>query len=359
MIKRMVDKLKSIYHYILKYGHHAFDETGKSKIIQFFEILWFRRKGFHESEYYILSIYKGDKNFVSLKAHGEAVKTLNPPVRGQIEFNKYIFGEYLQAHGLPVPQCYGILQENFGFTKTQHKLKNIEDLRKLINNIMKPLVLKPVGDTSGGVGVFSVEKYDPQTDMVSINGELSLSLNDFYQKLDAVNTSGILIQDKIIQHPDLSKIHPASVNCVRIYSIINEMYEPEVFGAVVKFGSGGAVVDNSKLSGGVFSKVDIETGILGYSYDFYDPEPMENHPFTNERIMGLQLPFWNDVVQLTKKAHFILPFAGSFGWDIALGENGPVIIEVNGNWDHNHFQKAMQKSLKDTKFEQVLKIRKK
>lgn len=357
MIKRIIIKLKSILNHIENYGLFAFKNAGKNKLIQFYEILRFRQQGFHESEYYILNLYNGNKGYSSVREHLKNINILNPQVSRRIEFNKYIFSNYVRSHNLPAPKCYGILHERWGFTQDHGSLDCIEDLRKFLTNINSPIVLKPVGDTYKGVGVCTIEKYNSKNDEVLLNGDIKKKLTDLYQNLDAVKKSGLVIQDKIMQHDVLSKIHPKSVNCVRIYSLINTDNNVEILGAIVKFGSKGAVVDNTILSGGVFTKVDLDTGELGDSYDFFDPKPITKHPYTGEAIKGLILPHWNNVVNITKQAHSILPFADSFGWDIAISADGPVIIEANTNWDHNHFQKAMQMSLKDTILEKVVRAK--
>ena len=357
MITRIIAKLKSILNYIEKYGRFALKESGKNKWIQFYEIIRFRQQGFQESEYYILNLYNGNKGYLSKREHINNIQILNPPANKRIEFNKYMFSNYMRGHDLPTPRCYGILHERWGFTQDHNRLNCIEDLRKILINFNTPIVLKPVGNTKQGAGVCTIEKYDSKNDEVLFNWNKKTKLQNLYQKLYAVNKSGVVIQDKIIQHDVLSKIHSKSVNCVRIYSLITTDKKVEILGALVKFGSKGAVVDNTMLSDGVFTKVDLDTGELGDSYNFFDPKPIAKHPYTGEAIKGLILPHWNDVVNITKKAHSILPFADSFGWDIAISVDGPVIIEANMDWDHNHFQKAMQMSLKDTILEKVVRAK--
>lgn len=61
MITRIINNLKSIWNHIEKYGLFAFKEAGKNRLRQFYEILRFRQQGFHESEYYILKLYNGNK----------------------------------------------------------------------------------------------------------------------------------------------------------------------------------------------------------------------------------------------------------------------------------------------------------
>ena len=67
MLKNILNKLNSIAEHVNKYGHYAVEEAGKSKIRQFLEIIELRRLGFHESEYYILLLYNGDRHYTVFK----------------------------------------------------------------------------------------------------------------------------------------------------------------------------------------------------------------------------------------------------------------------------------------------------
>ena len=83
--------------------------------------------------------------------------------------------------------------------------------------------------------------------------------------------------------------------------------------------------------------VDIATGRLSPARAYRIPDLIRRveharHPTTGAPIAGGLLPRWNDVIQLGVRAH--LDFGGfhSIGWDIAICEDGPVLIEGNHDW---------------------------
>ena len=57
--------------------------------------------------------------------------------------------------------------------------------------------------------------------------------------------------------------------------------------------------------------------------------PFIIHPITKEPIKGFKIPYWNDVIKLVKKAGLVVEGVGYVGWDIAITDNGPILIEGN------------------------------
>ena len=47
------------------------------------------------------------------------------------------------------------------------------------------------------------------------------------------------------------------------------------------------------------------------------------------------IPFLSEACEQAKYFHSMLPGLQSIGWDIAIGNDGPVFIEGNDNWEIN------------------------
>ncbi len=50
------------------------------------------------------------------------------------------------------------------------------------------------------------------------------------------------------------------------------------------------------------------------------------------------MPFFREAVRVARELHNFLYGIHSVGWDIAIGEKGPIIIEGNDNWEITPFQ---------------------
>jgi hypothetical protein len=53
------------------------------------------------------------------------------------------------------------------------------------------------------------------------------------------------------------------------------------------------------------------------------------HPDTEQSLVGFKLPDWAELRELCLTAATAYPGLRLQNWDIAIGDNGPVILEVN------------------------------
>jgi hypothetical protein len=60
---------------------------------------------------------------------------------------------------------------------------------------------------------------------------------------------------------------------------------------------------------------------------------IEIHPASGLRLDQRPLPWWPEAVALVTKAHREFREFGALGWDVALTEQGPLLLEANAWWD--------------------------
>lgn len=174
----------------------------------------------------------------------------------------------------------------------------------------KEIIVKPI-DAEGGNGV---EKFVLTED---------LNIFELYNQL--LNNNQLLIEECIKQHPQMNTLYDKSVNTMRMFTFYkdNNAYFLQ---AVLKIGNGG-VVDNFS-SGGMYTYVDNEGIVFVEAIDRND-NIYYKHPISKQKIVGFKVPMFNEAVDLVKKAAAIIPEVAYVGWDIAISENGPVIVEGN------------------------------
>ena len=56
------------------------------------------------------------------------------------------------------------------------------------------------------------------------------------------------------------------------------------------------------------------------------------HPDSKTVFEGYKIPYFNEAIEMAKNASSLFYGFASIGWDIAITENGPVIIEGNDDW---------------------------
>jgi len=108
--------------------------------------------------------------------------------------------------------------------------------------------------------------------------------------------------------------------------------------AVIRLGIGGGVTDNfgDGADGNGYAEVRAKDGRMG-PLRMARPDgcgfvELQAVPGTGAPIEGLCVPFWQQARELAFRAsrHF-LP-SRSIGWDIAITDRGPVLVEANRCW---------------------------
>ena len=137
----------------------------------------------------------------------------------------------------------------------------------------------------------------------------------------------VVLEHQLIQHPDMARLHPGSVNTMRILTD-NVKGNVTIAYIIVKMGTGDSVCDNSG-QGGILARVDADTGRITTPatddyFNLYD-----KHPDTGIPLVGYQLPMVPEAIALAKEAAQVFPGMGHVGWDMAITPDGPAIIEGN------------------------------
>lgn len=136
-------------------------------------------------------------------------------------------------------------------------------------------------------------------------------------------------EEYIKQHKDLAELNPSSVNSVRICALWDDD-DITILSATLKCGgTADAIVDNMH-SNGIGANVDIHTGVVDGCGKDYRGNSYIYHPVTATKIVGFEIPYWEETLKLVKQCHRDIAECPLMGWDVAITENGPEIIEING-----------------------------
>lgn len=138
-----------------------------------------------------------------------------------------------------------------------------------------------------------------------------------------------ILDAPIVQHPHMAALHPQSVNTLRI---VTDRVNGQVYIAYVllKIGRGDAFCDNSG-QGGMFCRVNTETGRVCSAAVDDALEVFEKHPDTGVSFMGYSIPNFAQALTLAKDASAVIPEIGHIGWDVAITPSSAVIVEGNAD----------------------------
>lgn len=154
-----------------------------------------------------------------------------------------------------------------------------------------------------------------------------------------------LVEEYVVQHPALMELSPSGLNTVRIFTQLTPD-GVDFLGARLRI-SVNSPVDNM-AAGNLAAPVDLKTGeVTGPGvYSDITKSDCNVHPVTNKTISGFKIPFWYEVIEMIKEAALLCPENHSVGWDIAITENGPELIEGNHNWCKLLWQLPVKQGLK-------------
>lgn len=325
----------------------------RGKYLQLLDLVRAKLSGYNYIDYYVIPLHtrSSNKKLISNKSYSHFVQHLNPKYSGAVPFDKWVQSCFWKATGLPHAATHGFLKKNLLQYKDYIGEITIEKLDDFFRNCPAPVALKPT-DGANGLGFDVLEGYDSNAKVVSFKRGGKIPIAEVKSRLFPSNDgfAGYLIQDLILQHPELAEFFPRAVNSLRVVTHMDENSRVTVDCSLMKFGAGESITDNDN-SDRVFTFMDNDTGVLGKAFTSKTClDPIDFHPFSNKQISGYTLPFWRESLELAKTAHTYLPYPRHVGWDIAITAQGPLIIEMNSFLAISMYQKDGNDILTSTSF---------
>lgn len=175
----------------------------------------------------------------------------------------------------------------------------------------KKFIVKPVNGLGG----------------TDVRVEESKNIKNVRRFRDQLFKKELFLEEFIIQNKTWSKLCPTSVNTIRVMTSIVDG-NAKIFFAAARVGNGSSVADNFH-QGGMGVLVDCDKGILvGKAIDKELNEYVV-HPKTGVKFNGFKIPYWEDIVSMCLEASSVEESVHVIGWDVAITDQGPIIIEGN------------------------------
>lgn len=246
--------------------------------------------------------------------------------------NKLYFDFYYRQFNISLPT---ILMYNhkklFVVAEKCIRANNVSEFKILLQELFKQnppldsIFIKRTYGSYGGDSVYKLFRHQTDADDEMINGLYAEIAN-----------AGFLFQETVKQHPDLDALNRSSLNTIRFDTFIDKNGLIEILSGYLRMSTSNHHVDNAS-SGGFMVGIDLDTGKLkknGYSsFTKVGVKVLSSHPVTNVVFEDFQIPFFNQAKQIVIDAAGLMPGLRLVGWDVAIGETGPVLIE--GNSDYN------------------------
>ncbi|RLD79658.1 MAG: hexapeptide transferase [Bacteroidetes bacterium] len=208
--------------------------------------------------------------------------------------------------------------------------KNSVKLNQILQNNSGKIVLKS-SDGQCGIGIEVRDSIDFSKELL-IN-RLKETGNDF-------------VEDFVQQHDNLNELSPSGLNTIRIITQLNKNDKVEILGARLRITINSSI--DNLAAGNIAASIDENTGVVNGMgvYSDITKNDEEAHPITGVKIIGFQTPYWKESLQMVKDAALLHKQNRSIGWDVAITNNGPELIEGNHDWCKLLWQLPVKKGLK-------------
>jgi len=154
-----------------------------------------------------------------------------------------------------------------------------------------------------------------------------------------------LAEEYVVQHDHLKTLSPSGLNTVRI---VTQYYNGEVLVLAARLRITVNSQTDNLSTGNIAAHIDLSTGKIagpGIYVDTTKPD-VYHHPVTAVQLIGFQIPLWKECLELVTKAALRTPENKSVGWDVAITNNGPILIEGNHNWHYFIWQAPEKRGYK-------------
>lgn len=257
---------------------------------------------------------------------------VNPYSYRMMARNKVLAKALLRFYGIPDAEYVAYLTDCGGVAADGRDLAQTGGLEGLLveNTALSCLCFKPV-EGSGGDGFCAARIVrEGGVQLANLPDGDILPVPEYVDKyLGGCNSADYIVERYLEQHPTLATFNPTSLNTIRVWVGRSPKRGIEVVGMYLRVGRAGSLVDN-RLSGGFGVQVDPMTfkTRLAIPQDGGGPA-FSHHPDSNVDMSDRQLPFREEVVNLSKRVLGILPSTRFVGLDIAFTPDRPVVIEFN------------------------------
>lgn len=324
--------------------------TGKSVFAQFRELASLRRAPgkLRAADYYAQGVYD-DARYPGAAKYGVVTWSghtlgaiLNDAHWRAICDDKLICYGLLRAFELPFPEVYATYHPGGRTTGIDPALSDPAAVASYLRDGMPyPFFAKPVA-SSFGKGASFVKEIDRDGDRLRLMNGDTVGVGEYVTQFVAPQVDGYLFQAPIRQHPEIDRISGGRVSTLRMV-VLNGDEGPRLFRVLWKMPAGGSITDNFEagVSGNLLGLVDCQTGVverMAQGSGLLGPgvprwgrlaSEVELHPDTGERVTGITLPDWERTVAVCLRGAAAFPGIRYQSWDLAMGHNGPLILELN------------------------------
>lgn len=287
--------------------------------------------------FFVMNLHKKGSTMRTILTHNRFMRIhnrLNPEYYRVILEDKYIFYQYFRNSGFPVVEIKGLIEN--GHIKRLDANKT-EPFDNIVNYNLNCYIKKH--SSWGGNQIYKLEIQEKR---ITLNHKPS-DINEIRRK---VTDHIFIMQDTIVQHPELDRLNPSCVNTLRLITIHNGQ-RVENFSNMLRIGVKNSLVDNLS-QGGLGCTIHSNGTLHETAYDKCGINKwITHHPDSNVAFDEFKIPFYKEALDLVIKMHETFLCLFIIGWDVAITETGPVVLEGNPLGEVMYLQSFYGKGIRD------------
>lgn len=267
--------------------------------------------------------------------------------------NKLYFSFFYSQFNIKMPEILMYNHKNMFVAHNKHyQLKDSKEFKHLLEKLFSnnpshdSVIVKRTYWSNGGDKIYKIYRDQLFEDDSTINTLFKAVIED-----------GFLFQETVKQHEKINLINSSCLNTIRMDTFVDKNGKVEVISAYLRMSTNNAHIDNIS-TGGCYVGINLENGCLkkyGYTpFTMTGSDLLTRHPISKMVFDNYPIPYFEEAKELIIKTASFVPGLRLVGWDIAIGESGPVLIEGNsrymaaandltegGYWSNSVFQKMV------------------
>lgn len=287
-------------------------------------------------EYFDFELERRDKSFrdsfLGVSEQHYYLELLNPVKYYIFARNKYAAHKMFEKAGIKTSELYCYYEPIGCVSDSSEVATNVKDaVRILKSKGVTQCVIKATEESHGDnvIVVNAIEYLEDDCELHLFNGNVV--------KLSNVLKGEPRIFESVIhQTEQFAKLNASSVNTIRFMTTLYPDGSARIIATFIKIGRAGRCVDNAGGGGNVDVCVDVESGEIkcAIQYDgLRKITEIDRHPDSGAQLNGVIVENWDAIKAEVIKFQQAFPWCKAAGWDIAITDEGPLVIEVNDNWD--------------------------
>lgn len=265
--------------------------------------------------------------------------------------NKVRFAIHCINNNIPTIRILAVVGKFEGKFQEASILREEDDFCDFLRLAPDALFFKAV-DGAHGEGAFAARRDGPKWSFGGRSGDCRDLFTFIKGRLGAAQVW--VVQPLIEAHRELrGVIMPGLLGTIRAVSYLDGD-DVRVILPVLRIPTVGNSTDNFSegANGNIVAPIDLASGRLGRgrmsaSRSWPEIVNVVRHPVTGERIEGLLVPFWEEACSLVIRAQKATPMLKTLGWDLAITDSGPIVVEANTGYGVNILQVAYDRGVRN------------